>query len=323
VSCHTVLPYALSRPALRRALGEEAQSDNERILLTSVINRVRLWQEVKPFYGDPAGANKSLQSRGTESILNALILANFDARKGKLSDDTRAAFHNMWALQETTGSEKGAWPWLDFGNEPFEARDSQFYGASLAAVAMGTAPENFRTSAGIQNNRKLLSDYLDREYARQSLINQVVLLWATGRLPGLLAPKAQASIIDAVLSKQQADGGWSLSSLAWTWRGPNPKSLVKLWFRSENTLLEGKSDGYATGLIAFVLEQVGLPGENVHLQRGLTWLRRNQSRAEGRWPGYSLNHRGESSSPTGLFMSDAATAYAVLALTGSEGRGSL
>ena len=113
ISCHTALPYALARPALRAALGEEAPSQNERRLLESVNKRVRLWNEVKPFYTESSGARKTLQSRGTESILNALILASADARNGKLSDDTRAAFDYMWALQGKTGDQKGAWPWLD------------------------------------------------------------------------------------------------------------------------------------------------------------------------------------------------------------------
>ena len=318
VSCHTALAYSLSRPALRTALGEKAPSANERRLLDNVIKRVRVWKEGKPFYDDQNGADKSLQSRGTESVLNALILANFDAERGRLSEDTRAAFRNMWALQETAGNDKGAWPWLDFGNEPFEAEDSLFYGACLAAVAVGTAPESLRTSPGIQENVKLLREYLDRQYTSQSLINQVDLLWASAKLPGLLAPKQQTSIIDEVLSKQQADGGWSLSSIAWTWRGSSLKSLVKLWTRSEDTPFDGKSDGYATGLIVFALEQAAFPRENVHMQRGLTWLIRNQSTSEGRWPGYSLNHRRAPSSPTGLFMSDSATAFAVLALTGAD-----
>ena len=48
VSCHTVLPYALGRPALRAALGEQAPSDPEKQLLDNVTKRVRLWKEVAP-----------------------------------------------------------------------------------------------------------------------------------------------------------------------------------------------------------------------------------------------------------------------------------
>jgi squalene-hopene/tetraprenyl-beta-curcumene cyclase len=319
ISCHTALPYALARPALRAALGEEAPSQNERRLLESVNKRVRLWNEVKPFYTESSGARKTLQSRGTESILNALILASADARNGKLSDDTRAAFDYMWALQGKTGDQKGAWPWLDFGNEPFEATDSQYYGASLAAVAVGTAPENYRATPEIQNNLKLLGDYVRRESSHQALIHQVVSLWAATKWPGLLAPAQQRSIIDDVLGRQQSDGGWGLSSLGWTWRGLSLHSLVNLWIRSNDTPLAGKSDGYATGLIVFVLGQAGVPHDDAHLQRGRSWLVRNQNQSEGLWPGYSLVNRRDPSSGTGRFMNDAATAYAVLALTASDG----
>jgi squalene-hopene/tetraprenyl-beta-curcumene cyclase len=317
ISCHTALPYALSRSALGRVLGQKAPAPGERRVLDNVIKRVRLWNEAKPFYGEQVGAGKALQSRGTESVLNALILATFDARNSTLSVDTRAAFRNMWALQETTGDESGAWPWLDFGLEPFEAKDSVFYGAALAAIAVGAAPDNYRQSTEIQGYLKLMRDYLDREYARQSLSNQAVLLWASSKLPNLLSPKQQISIVDDLLSKQQSDGGWNLSSLAWTWHGSSLKWLLRLCSRSENPPLGGKSDGYATGMITYVLEQYGLPRDNPHLQRALDWLGRNQSKSDGRWPGYSLNHPREQS-PTGLFMSDAATAYAVLALTACD-----
>src|SRR5213593_567332 len=63
VSCHTAVPYALARPALRAALGEAAPSENERRLLESVTKRVRMWKEVTPFYTESSGANKTLQSR--------------------------------------------------------------------------------------------------------------------------------------------------------------------------------------------------------------------------------------------------------------------
>ena len=87
VSCHTAVPYALSRPALRRGLAEEAPSANERRLLDNVTKRVRLWKEVAPFYSDAdRGAYKTVESRGTESVLNALILASNDAQSGRLSN---------------------------------------------------------------------------------------------------------------------------------------------------------------------------------------------------------------------------------------------
>lgn len=314
ISCHTALPYLLARPALRAVVHDGAPSAGETKLLDNVEKRVSLWNEEQPYYDEQSGANKTAQSRGTESVLNALILGSSDARAGKLSDETRIAFENMWALQGTTGDESGAWPWLDFGNEPFEARDSLFYGACLAAVAIGSAPEKLRTKAEVQGNIKRLREYLNREYTNQSLINQVALLWASERLPGLLTSQKRSAIIDAVLNKQLPDGGWSLSELAWSWRGTSLRSIVKLWTQSEYSLFQGKSDGYATGLIVFVFKQSGLTSENSHIQKGLAWLQRSQAQ-DGRWPAYSLNHRSEGSSGTGLFMSDAATAYAVLALT--------
>jgi squalene-hopene/tetraprenyl-beta-curcumene cyclase len=306
VSCHTAVPYALSRPAFRKALAEEAPTVNERRLLDNVTKRVRLWKEVAPFYSDAdRGVHKTVESRGTESVLNALILASNDAQNGQLSNDTRLALENMWAEQQTTGNKRGAWLWLRFGNEPWEADDSDYYGATLAAVALGTAPENYRARPEIQKNVDMLREYLSRECGAQTTINRVVLLWASAKVPGLLEPEQQRAIISEVLGKQQTDGGWSLSS------------LVGGWKREDGTPQEVKSDGYATGLVAFALQQAGIPRENAQQQQGLAWLAGNQNKAEGFWPAYSLNKNEEHHlAPTTVrFMNDAATAYAVLALT--------
>jgi squalene-hopene/tetraprenyl-beta-curcumene cyclase len=311
VSCHTAVPYALSRSALRTALAEQAPSQTERRLLDSVTKRVRLWKEVEPFYKDAdRGPYKSVESRGTESVLNALILSSRDAQNSQLSNDSRKAFENMWAEQQIAGKQKGAWLWLRFKNEPWEADDSDYFGATLAAVAIGIAPGNYRATPEIQTSLRPLREYLNREFAVQTPINRVLLLWAAAKLPGLLEPDRQKAIIGELLEKQRPDGGWSLSSLSGGWK------------RADGTSQETTSDGYATGLITFVLQRAGISPENAKLKRGLAWLTANQDKTEGSWAAYSLNKNKENhiSPETALFMNDAATSFAVLSLTAANRR---
>jgi hypothetical protein len=194
VSCHTALPYALARPALRPRLNERRSSATETKLIGDVVKRVRAWKDVAPYYPDQTrGLPKTAESRGTEAILNAVILARRDSSDGTLSNDLR-------------------------------------------------------------------------------------------------------------LSKQEADGGWSMSSL-----GP--------WQRTDGSAQDTHSDGYATGLAALALQQAGVPPTEPRVRKGLQWLVDHQDKATGRWSATSLNKQRDPASDAGRFMSDAATAYAVLALT--------
>ena len=295
------MPYALAMPPLRGALGQTFLSAEERHLIADVTKRVRLSNDVAPYYSYQAA-----ESRGTEAVLNALILSSYDARSGKLSADTRSAFAELWRLQERQGDLRGAWQWLSLDNQPWEAGDSVYYGACLAAVAVGLAPENYRSTPEIQLNIQFLREYLAAKSPAEIPINRIMLLWASAALPGILNREQRDSLIKEAVSMQRADGGWSLSSLVGTWERDDRTPLVK------------KSDGLATGLVTYVLELADLPPSDVHLRDGLSWLRRNQAWWGG-WRSYSLNRsRGNPTSNTYYFMDDAATAYAALALTQSE-----
>jgi squalene-hopene/tetraprenyl-beta-curcumene cyclase len=317
VPCHTALLYALSMPALRVALAETGPSVNECRLIEDVTLQVRLWKDVGPYYSDQGYDDKTAESRGTESVLNALILASHDAQSGQLSDDTRAAFDRMWAMQQSTRANAGPWPWLQFDQEPWAANDSACY-AALAAMAVGTAPGNYASTPEIQGNLAHLCEYLNRESPAKSTINRIFLLWASTELPGILSQERQKAISHEAPSKQQVDGGWRLASITWKWSGWGLKSVANMWIRGGGTVMEGKSDGVATGLITLAPKQAGVPADNPQLKHGLSWLMSNQNAMEAFCPVSSVNKRWHISSDTGRSMSDAATAFAGLALTENQ-----
>jgi squalene-hopene/tetraprenyl-beta-curcumene cyclase len=306
VSCHTAVPYALARPALRTIMGERERTVAEAKLVANVATRVNSWNEVAPFYPDQSrGLPKTSESRGTEAILNALILSIRDGESGRLGDDTRTAFRNMWALQMRTGDLSGAWAWLDFHYEPWESHGAPYFGAALAAVAVGSAPAGYTSDADIKDNLKLLRDFFQREYEHQPPFNRVMLLWASARVPQLVTAEQRKAIIDAAFHEQHADGGWSLASLG-------------SWKRLDGTSIDERSDGYATGLVALALQRAGISARDERVVRALDWLNRNQVRATGQWIASSLNKERDPATDIGKFMSDAATGFAVLSLAAAR-----
>ncbi len=299
VSCHTSLPYAVARPVLQSKLGEKSAAAPQQKLVGNTAQRVRIWNSSEPFYptkkpDDP----KTIESRGTEAILNALVLTStgFNA-------DTQSALDNMWSEQIQTGENAGSWNWLQFHNAPWEG-DSQFYGTVLAAIATGNAPKSYLAKAELQPKIKLMKEYLAKHQATEKLMDRVTLLWASSKLDGLLTKQEKAAIAREAVARQQADGGFSLTG------------FIAGWKRRDDTALETRSDGYATGLVTLALLSTGeMQKTNPVIQRAMGWMRENQDRAEGRWLAYSMNKQRDLSTDIGKFMSDAATAYCALALS--------
>ena len=224
------------------------------------------------------------------------------------SDDTKNALSILWATQITDGQHKGSWEWLNFGMEPWESDGSRYLGAALAAIAVGTAPGTGPASTDGDSQERIASlrNYLKKNFDSQNLHNRVWMLWASARMKGLLTPEEKDRLIEQILAKQQAGGGWSLASLG-------------DFARKDVTSQLTTPDGYATGLILHVLQVAGLTKETPQIKKGLSWLRSNQD-ATGAWRAMSVNKnrspesKDASKAHVGKFMWDAATGYAVLAL---------
>jgi squalene-hopene/tetraprenyl-beta-curcumene cyclase len=301
ISCHTTLPYALARPELHAPLGEHQPSAAESKILNNLLTRAHNWKEMEPFYPDQTrGIPKTSESRAIEAVMNAVVLSRRDARAGHLTDEARTAFDVMWSLQMKTGPNNGAWTWLNFNYEPWESPNSPYFGASLAALAVGSAPDGYSASPEIQDRLKAMRGYFEHQHGSVSLLNQLMGLWASGAVRDLLTAEQKKSTVDAVFALQQTDGGWSTSSLG-------------TYQRVDKTANETTSDGYGTGLACLGLEAAGV--NDPRLTKGIAWLRSHQDHATGRWTATSLNKQRDPETEPGKFMSDAATAYAVLALT--------
>ncbi len=306
ISCHTGVPYLMARPALRLFLAEKAPTEFETALLEGLRRRVPLTTPKQ--YAPNAKQSEAVQFLGAESVLSAMLLAAEDRRAAKgLNPTTEKAFERMWALQLQSGPEQGAWAWNSLELDPWEEPASAYYGAALAAAAVGMAPSEYRQRPDVRRNVASLTRFLRNHQPGQPLHNRLTVGWASEYLPELLAAEEVKRLAAEILSKQEADGGWTLESLGpWRERDGHPKR-------------QG-SDAYATAYAAFILQTLGGLAKDPRLERALEWLRAKQDPKEGFWHATSMNKHYTPSTMPSLFMRDAASAFATMALTASTPR---
>ncbi len=284
MSCHTGMTYMLVRPMLRQTLGEKSSNEYEQALSRAMRSRA----SKKPATDPPS------DGFGTDSILQAFLLAVEDGPK--MTAETQQAFDRLWNAQ----SSDGAWPWYSLNLDPWEMPESRVFGASIAALAIGSTPAGYRSKPEVRQHIDALVAFLNREHESQPFHNRLMLAWASTKLPEAYPAAKRAAVVDQARSTQQRDGGWTIASLGpWKAHPAAPAS-------------EG-SNAYATALTAFVLQQSGVPSSDPMLKNALAWLRSHQSE-KGYWDASSMNKRYEPGSMMESFMRDAATGFATLAL---------
>lgn len=307
VSCHTGLPYLLARPALRQAMGDKSGPTLYESVLVDSMRATVIRTDANDLFGGLKGLIVD-QVYGAQVVLASVVLAMDDAPRGRLSPEGEKAFERLWSLQVKAGPDKGAWLWSDFDLDPWETKDSAYYGAALAALATGIAPADYQSRPDIRENVAAMTAYLREGQKTQPLHNRLFLLWASSKMPGLLPDADKRAILDDLWRKQEADGGWTIQSFGqWKKRDAAPAAVG--------------SNSYATALASFAVEQAGVKPSQANLSKALAWLRSHQDPKGGYWAADSMNHKHDVGTVPEKFMSDAATGYATAALlaAGDEG----
>lgn len=290
VSCHTSIPYLLARPSLRRALGESGPTIHETKLFENLRAHVAS-------YDSKAGDTKTGTS--VDAVLGTTMLA-LKNEGAAFSDELKASFERMWSLQIREGKQAGAWKWFNLDLDPWEVTESPYFGASLAALAVGAAPAEYRARPEVRERISALITYLQTQDLGQTLHNRLVLLWASTKLPDIPSV-VRRTVLEELWSKQQPDGSWTSASL-----GP---------FKAHAAAPPAPDgDSYATAFATFIVVRSGVPHKNPKLIKALEWLKSHQDKQSGFWPAGSMNKKFEPDSMQIRFMQEAATGYASAAL---------
>lgn len=278
-SCHTSYPHLMAGSAMKTRSAE--------------VGRMRKFLEDRVANWD-SGKEDDRPVEGTEGISEVVATAStlaFDDSHttGKLHPLTRKALDRMWTLQMANG----AWDWNKHRLPPTEYDD--WFGAVYAALGTGLAPEGYARTAGARKGLDRLRGYFQKNPA-PNLHHKAWLLWASLKVDGLMGKADRATTIKALLALQRADGGWNLPSLG-DWKrldgSPNDK--------------DARSDGYATGLVTYILRQAGTPASDPAIQKSIAWLKANQ-RESGKWFTRSVN------ADRAHYISNAGTAFCLMAL---------
>ncbi len=274
-TCHTNYAhlYALPATATKETAGTEVRKFAEELI-------TQRWEEKGPRWDAEVVAT------------GAALAFNDAATTGHLHPLTCKALDRMFTLQR----EDGGFTWIKCDWPPMESDDH--YGATLAAIAIGVAPDGYSKTEMAERGMARLRDYFKKNPG-PTLHHRAMILWGDSYVGGILSAEEKQQVLSQLKALQKPDGGWGLATLGdWKRADGQPQDIES-------------SDGYGTGFALYILRRGGVSATDPDIQKGVTWLKTHQ-RESGRWFTRSL-HKDSMH-----YITHAGSAFAVMALRECE-----
>ena len=294
IACHTTGAYMMNRPLLTKMLGkpsEEVRAD----FVKGLPDKLPATKESDGITYYPAS---------DRAVWRAAGLVQWDKHvTGMLSEPAERALRDMLLRLSSHGG------YLVVGEVEIPYVTTDFELTLHAARAIVDAPgwltnlKDAELLQRIERMKKFLRESKPRNDYERALRLELAAL-----MPELVTKEECGSAISMLWSKQQADGGWSTRRMSDTrnWRTPMTDIVIQLIEGQPDAANPG-SDPYMTALAIVLLRESGASANDDRIQRGVSWLKREQ-RISGRWWMQSL-YRGNYQ-----FSTYIATAQAMKAL---------
>ena len=298
VNCHTTGPYLAERTAWTKQFGP-ASAEVHKDFVGSVP------KEVKPVKETETRGHKHYPST-FYSVWRSLGLAEWDKNiTGKLSEPTERSLRDLFERQSANGA------FVSHGEVEIPHITTDFELSLQAARAITAAPGWL---AGLKDEALLarvgkLKDYL-RTGVPKNDYDRVLKLQLAHYLPELVPAAEREAALKLLSAKQHADGGWCIRDFSALndWHFEMSPTVVNL-IKSLPDAAKPESDAYMTAFAVVLLRQSNIPTSDPRIQRGLTWLKREQ-RETGRWWMHSL-YRGNYHYITYIATAQALKAFAL------------
>jgi squalene-hopene/tetraprenyl-beta-curcumene cyclase len=279
VNCHTTGPYLTDFNPLADHFGKP----NEEVLASFAKAVPKVIEEVQVVHEN----GHSYYPSAFFSVWRSAGLAEWDRHvTGQLADITDRSLREMFTRQSDSGA------FVSHGEVEIPHITTDFELSLQAARAITAAPgwlANLKDDSLLSRVEKL-KQWLKNAPPKNDF-DRILKLQLGVYLPECVSTSERENAMAILTAKQHDDGGWSTRDMSdvkeWHYV-MSPKVLTLI--NSLPDAAKPESDAYMTALAIVLMRQNDVPASDARIQRGLTWLKREQ-RESGRWWMHSL-YRG-------------------------------